>query len=159
MITRKRGRPTGRAGAVRKLLRDSILRTLAQIGGRAPAASVLRSVARASEADVPADWKKPHPPYRSRLELYIAFERATLRDLGLLDASERGVWKLTEAGWREGRRLLDTSSHHGDDISVRSWEKTAGWLGRVAGSMSQYPEYLEVLKLGREARRRMDRSS
>jgi hypothetical protein len=155
MIARKRGRPPGRAGLARKTLRETILKTLVELGGRAPAASVLRAVAHAAKASVPADWRKPHPPYRSRLELYIAFERASLRDLKLLDASERGVWKLTEAGWREGRRVMDGTTQHDQDVDVMLWEKSAGWLGRVAGSMSRYPEYQEVLRLGREARRRM----
>src|SRR5438552_5044559 len=103
--TVKRGRPSGVAGNARRILREFILKTLAELGGRAKASVVLRAVRDASEPYVPPEWRNPHPPYQSRTELYAAFERANLRDSGLLDATEYGYWKLTPAGWQQAKKI------------------------------------------------------
>jgi hypothetical protein len=138
----------------RKILRELVLTSLAQMGGRAAASSVLSMVKDAASARLPKEWNRPHPPYRSRADMYIAFERATLRDRGFLDGGERGYWRLTPAGWNEAKRLLAGKGEHAKKVA---WEKDAGWIGQIAGSMSDMPEFLEVLRLGREARRRMGR--
>src|SRR5206468_3998365 len=96
----------GDAGNARRILRELILQSLAQFGGRARASAVLRAVRSAAEPIVPAEWRRPHPPYRSRIELYTAFERATLRSAGLLDASERGYWVLTKSGKVQADKLM-----------------------------------------------------
>ena len=153
----KRGRPAGAAANGRRVLRELILTTVARAGGSARASSVLRSVRDAGAPYLPAAWEQPHPPYRSRIELYTAFERATLRDAGLLDASERGIWKLTPAGWEQARKLLkrweDANAKRSARREQLPWGGKAGWIGRILGSMRDEPDFAEVVRLGREIRR------
>ena len=153
----KRGRPAGAAANGRRILRELILTTVARAGGQARASSVLRSVRDAGAPYVPAEWHQPHPPYRSRIELYTAFERTTLRNAGLLDASARGIWKLTPAGWECARKLLK-GWQKGSAKPLASPQQLPGhgnaeWIGRILGSMRDEPDFAEVVRLGRQIRR------
>ena len=49
---------------------------------------------------------------------------------------------------------LATLEANGAEIKRQLWEqrKPQNWLDRVVGSMTQYPEFQEVLRLGREVR-------
>ena len=149
-------RPRGISANARRILRELILIALAEADGRARASSVLQTVRERAEAFVPVDWRKPHPPYRTRIDLYTAFERASLRDAGLLDPKERGIWKLTEAGWHQAKQLMAAWSNGGGKpkLSTEPLKSGRSWLGRVAGSLRDEPEFAEVLRLGRDARRK-----
>ncbi|SRR6266487_2683947 len=149
-------RPRGISANARRILRELILITLGEANGQARASSVLENVRERAKAFVPAEWQKPHPPYRTRIDLYAAFERASLRDAGLIDPTERGIWKLTPAGWNQARQLIASWSDGGGKprVSAQALSPKGGrnWLGRVAGSLRNEPDFDEVLRLGREAR-------
>src|SRR5881394_46637 len=146
-------RSRGGAANARRILRELILIVLAQTNGRAQTSEVLRSVRKRAEEYVPREWQKPHPPYRSRIELYVAFERASLRDAGLLDATQRGIWKLSKAGWNLAEKLTagwnEGRSKPKVSTEALTHKGVKSWLGRVAGSFRDEPDFDTVLKLGR----------
>jgi hypothetical protein len=151
-------RPRGRSANARRILRELIFIALAEANGSARASSVLRTVRQRAEDLVPVEWRKPHLPYRSRIELYAAFERASLRDAGLIDATEHGIWKLTPAGWIQAKQLM-AAWRNGEGkprILPEALTPKSGrnWIGRVAGSLRDEPAFAEVLRLGRDARRK-----
>jgi len=49
--------------------------------------------------DLDMEVKEPEHPKRNKWENMVRWARKDLVDLGYLDGSEWGVWKLTEKGW------------------------------------------------------------
>ena len=149
-------RPRGVSANARRILRELILIALAEMDGQARASSVLQTVRERAEGLVPGEWQKPHPPYRTRVDLYTAFERATLRDLGLIDGTERGYWKLTLAGWGQAKKVAKAWKNGTAKPTASSeqvlWQGDAGWIGRILGSMRDEPDFSEVVRLGRKIR-------
>lgn len=77
----------------------SILDTLREMGGEGPAGEVARKVADAVLGDSPERSRELKSGGNAG-ENEVAWARNNLREAGLIDGSTRGVWKLTDKGWK-----------------------------------------------------------
>ena len=100
------GRPRrGSASAMRAYLRDLVLVVLLEFAGAARTKEVLDRVYEIARPHALPELLKPHGKYRSVLDLRTAFERKNLQISGYLDATEHGVWRLTDLGLEAAKRL------------------------------------------------------
>ncbi len=89
--------------------RPYILKALAELGGSAREADVLERVeemVRPHLSPIDLEWMSTGNDYRWRKK--ACWERFRMKQDGLLrDDSPRGIWELSELGWREARKLIE----------------------------------------------------
>lgn len=88
--------------------RPYILKALAELGGSARTSDVLKLVEKMVRPYLsPIDLERL-PSGRDRWRNKVLWERFRMIQDGLLhDDSPRGIWKLSESGWEEARKLIE----------------------------------------------------
>jgi len=109
LIKRQRGkRQRVRGGMPASAFRPYILKALAQLGGEARAAEVLKRVREMVQPQLTEIDLQRLPTGDFRWRKNACWEKFRMEREGLLrDDSPRGVWKLSEKGWQEARKLLE----------------------------------------------------
>ena len=98
--------------------RPLILKALAEMGGRGRAKEVLERVFEMGEPYMNSEDRDPLKSNALRWHKNVNWERYSIVRDGLLRRdSPRGIWELTEVGWREAERLMtDEAAKEGDEV-------------------------------------------
>ncbi|MFN3420239.1 MAG: winged helix-turn-helix domain-containing protein [Armatimonadota bacterium] len=107
IVSRKPKRSFG--GMPDSAFRPYILKALAELGGSARGVDVLERVwemVRPHLSPIDLEWMPTGNDYRWRKK--ARWERFRMKQDGLLRAdSPKGIWELSELGWREARKLIE----------------------------------------------------
>jgi len=111
-------RPKGKS-LPQSFYRPLILKALAEMGGRGRAKEVLERVFELAKLHLsPVDLEFVSSLSEERWSNRVRWERFNMINDGLLRSdSPQGIWELTEAGWREAKRLMtDEAAKEGDEV-------------------------------------------
>jgi len=99
--------------------RPLILKALAEMGGKGRVKEVLERVFELAKPYLsPVDLEFVPSRSEERWSNRVKWERFNMINDGLLRSdSPQGIWELTEAGWREAKRLMtDEAAKEGDEV-------------------------------------------
>lgn len=126
----------------------TLLEVLREKGGEGPAREIMREVADRCFKDTP----ERHRVLRggeNAAEIEVAWARNNLKVAGLIDASTRGVWRLTQKGWETKVESLEEARKIGrySQITKRLRQEEGSGEDEEEGPETEQesPDLLEVL--------------
>lgn len=126
-----------------------LLEMLKEMGGEGPAGEVMRKVADQVFGDSP-ERARVLKSGGNAAENEVAWARNNLKEAGLIDASTRGVWRLTERGWETRIDSIEDAWRIGNfrDIKLRAGvDEDEAASEDLPAPEGAGPTLLEVLRL------------